>query len=457
MSKPRVKPRILVVDDDAKIRALLGEVLVEQGYEVVAAADGTEALQRIDENDLNLVLLDYQLPDFDGLTVLAEAKKRRPTLPVVMVSGLGTIKLAVEATKQGAYDFIEKPPDPGRVALVIKNALEQDKLRREVTLLRADTVARYEMVGTSPPMQRLYEMIDRIGPSKANVLIQGESGVGKELAAHAIHRKSPVASGPFVRINCAAIPQELIESELFGHERGAFTGAVAQKPGKLELADKGTVLLDEIGDMNLYVQAKLLRFLQEGEFERVGGTKTHKVEVRAIAATNKSLADEIKQRRFREDLYFRLNVVTFVVPPLRERKEDIPALAEHFLERYCAEHGVPLKTLAPDALNLLSTQPWPGNVREFANVIQRCVVMLPQSGLGARDIAPLITAEQAPSGEDTGRQSLRVARDEFDRKYVLSVLADNGWNMTEAARILEIDRTSLYRLMERLGISAPNN
>ena len=457
MSKPRVKPRILVVDDDAKIRALLGEVLVEQGYEVVAAADGTEALQRIDENDLNLVLLDYQLPDFDGLTVLAEAKKRKPTLPVVMVSGLGTIKLAVEATKRGAYDFIEKPPDPDRVALVIKNALEQDKLRREVALLRADTIARYEMVGTSPPMQRLYEMIDRIGPSKANVLIQGESGVGKELAAHAIHRKSPVASGPFVRINCAAIPQELIESELFGHERGAFTGAVAQKPGKLELADKGTVLLDEIGDMNLYVQAKLLRFLQEGEFERVGGTKTHKVEVRAIAATNKSLADEIKQRRFREDLYFRLNVVTLVVPPLRERKEDIPALAEHFLERYCAEHGVPLKTLAPDALHLLSTQPWPGNVREFANVIQRCVVMLPQSSLGARDIASLITAEQAPAGEDTARQSLRAARDEFDRKYVLSVLADNGWNMTEASRILEIDRTSLYRLMDRLGISAPNN
>ena len=452
-----VRQRILVVDDDVKVRALLGEMLTEQGYEVVSAADGTEAIQRVDENDLSLVLLDFQLPDFDGLKVLEEIRTRRPALPVVMVSGFGTIKLAVEATKGGAYDFIEKPPDPNRVALVIKNALAQDALRREVETLRAETLGRYHMVGTSAPMQRLYEMIDRVAPSRASVLILGESGVGKELTARAIHRKSNAAGGPFVRINCAAIPQELIESELFGHEKGAFTGAVAQKPGKLELADKGTVLLDEIGDMNLYVQAKLLRFLQEGEFERVGGTKTQKVEVRAIAATNKNLTDEIKQRRFREDLYFRLNVVTLVVPPLRERKEDIPALADLFLEKYCAEHGVPRKTFAPDAFNLLSSQPWPGNVREFANVVQRCVVLLPQATLGARDVASLITSEQAPTGEETARQSLRAARDEFDRKYVLSVLADCRWNMTEAAHILVIDRTSLYRLMDRLGISTPHN
>ncbi|MBN2464430.1 sigma-54-dependent Fis family transcriptional regulator, partial [candidate division WOR-3 bacterium] len=277
-----MKQRILVVDDDAKVRTLLGEMLTEQGYEVVSAADGTEALQRVDDNDLSLILLDFQLPDFDGLKVLGEVKKRRPALPVVMVSGFGTIKLAVEATKSGAYDFIEKPPDPNRVALVIKNALQQDALRREVESLRTETLARYQMVGTSGPMQRLYEMIDRVAPSKASVMILGENGTGKELVARAIHRKSAVAGGPFVRLNCAAIPSELIESELFGHEKGAFTGAVAQKPGKLELADKGTVLLDEVGDMSLAAQAKLLRFLQDGEIQHVGGNSARKVEVRVI-------------------------------------------------------------------------------------------------------------------------------------------------------------------------------
>ncbi|MCX6841865.1 MAG: sigma-54 dependent transcriptional regulator [candidate division WOR-3 bacterium] len=452
-----VRQRILVVDDDVKVRALLGEMLTEQGYEVVSAADGTEALQRVDENDLSLVLLDFQLPDFDGLKVLEEIRKRRPALPVVMVSGFGTIKLAVEATKGGAYDFIEKPPDPNRVALVIKNALAQDALRREVETLRAETLGRYQMVGTSAPMQRLYEMIDRVAPSKASVLILGESGTGKELAAHAVHQKSPVASGPFVRINCAAIPHDLIESELFGHEKGAFTGAVAQKPGKLELADKGTVLLDEIGDMDFHVQAKLLRFLQEGEFERVGGTKTLKVDVRTFAATNKNLEEEIKAKRFREDLYYRLDVVTLKVPPLRERKEDIPALAEHFLRKYCAEHGVPLKAMTDDAMGLLAEQPWPGNVREFANVIQRLVVLLPQQTLSARDIRPLIVTEGSPEQSASNGQSLKTARDEFERKHILRVLADCQGNMTEAARILDIDRTTLYRTLERLGVKAANS
>jgi len=444
-----VKQRILVVDDDAKVRALLGEMLAERGYEVVTAADGTEALQLADENDLSLVLLDFQLPDFDGLKVLGELKKRRP---VVMVSGYGTIKLAVEATKSGAYDFIEKPPDPNRVALIIKNALAQDALRREVETLRTETLARYQMVGTSAPMQKLYEMIDRVAPSKASVLILGENGTGKELVARAIHRKSAVSDGPFIRLNCAAIPQELIESELFGHEKGAFTGAVAQKPGKLELADKGTVILDEVGDMSLAAQAKLLRFLQDGEIQHVGGSSARKVEVRVIAATNKNLDEAMRQKLFRDDLFYRLSVVTIQVPPLRERKGDIPALAEHFLGKYCAEHGVPLKALTDDALELLAGHTWPGNVREFANAIQRLVVLLPQQTLSARDIRPFAIIESSPEQPAPNGQPLKAARDEFERKHILKVLADCQGNMAEAARILDIDRTTLYRALERLGV-----
>jgi len=454
-----VKQRILVVDDDAKVRALLGEMLVEQGYEVVAAADGTEALQRVDENDLSLVLLDYQLPDMDGLKVLEEVKKRRPALPVVMVSGFGTIKLAVEATKQGAYDFIEKPPDTDRVAVVIKNALEQDRLRREVATLRTETLSRYQMVGTSAPMQRLYEMIDRVAPSKASVLILGENGTGKELVAHAVHQKSAVAGGPFVRLNCAAIPHDLIESELFGHEKGAFTGAVSQKPGKLELADKGTVLLDEIGDMSLAAQAKLLRFLQDGELQHVGGSQTRKVEVRVIAATNKDMDEAIRQKLFRDDLFYRLSVVTIHVPSLRERKEDIPLLAGHFLEQACWEHAVPQKSLTDDAVALLAAQLWPGNVRELSNAMQRCVVLLRQQMLSARDIEPLLSQPSGVASEPTADRSLKAAREGFERLHVVRVLSDCGWNVTEAARILEVDRTALYRIFDRLNIptSKPQN
>jgi two-component system nitrogen regulation response regulator NtrX len=454
-----VKQRILVVDDDAKVRALLGEMLTEQDYEVVTAADGTEALQCVDENDLSLVLLDFQLPDMDGLKVLEEVKKRKPALPVVMVSGFGTIKLAVEATKRGAYDFIEKPPDPDRVTLVIKNALAQDALRREVESLRTETLSRYQMVGTSAPMQRLYEIIDRVAPSKASVLVLGENGTGKELVARAIHQKSAVAEGPFVRLNCAAIPHDLIESELFGHEKGAFTGAVAQKPGKLELADKGTVLLDEIGDMSLAAQAKLLRFLQDGELQHVGGSQTRKVEVRVIAATNKNLDEAIRQKLFRDDLFYRLSVVTIHVAPLRERKEDIPQLAAHFLEQACTEHAVSLKSLTDDAVALLAAQAWPGNVRELANAMQRCVVLLQQQVLSAHDIEPLLcrpcmVTGTVPEGglSPESDRSLKTARESFERLHIIRVLSDNAWNVTEAARILGVDRTALYRIFDRLNI-----
>lgn len=452
MKPDRVKPRILVVDDDAGIRSLLAELLTEQGFIAVEAADGTEALARAAESDLSLVLLDYQLPDMDGLRVLAELKKLRPTLPVVMMSGFGTIKLAVEATKQGAYDFVEKPLDSDRVLVAVRNALERDRLRREVAALKEETLARYRMVGTSAPMQRVYEMIDRVAPTRASVLILGENGTGKELIARAIHQKSAVAQGPFVRLNCAAIPHELIESELFGHEKGAFTGAVAQKPGRLELADKGTVLLDEVGDMSLQAQAKLLRFLQDGELQHVGGTQTIKVEVRVLAATNHDLATAISERRFRDDLYYRLSVVAIQVPPLRERSADIPLLAVHFLELACAEHGVPPKTLTDDALRLLEAQPWPGNVRELDHVLQRCVVLLQQPVLSARDIEPLLATAAGPGSSASVGRSLRAARDAFERQHILQVLADCNWNVSETARILEVDRTALYRIFDRLNI-----
>jgi two-component system nitrogen regulation response regulator NtrX len=443
------RPLVLVVDDDPEVRKLLSYLLKYDGLDVVPAATGKEALDLLDTREFSLAFLDYQLPDTDGLRVLAAALKHKPSLPVIMMSGFGTIKLAVQATKQGAYDFIEKPLDTDRVVMTMRHALERQHLQREVASLRAECRSQYEMVGSSAAMRRLQEMIDRIAPSRASVLILGESGAGKELAARAIHERSPVKSGPFVRINCAAIPQELIESELFGHEKGAFTGAVAQKPGKLELAHSGTVFLDEIGDMNLYVQAKLLRFLQEGEFEHVGGTKTLKVEVRTLAATNKNLIEEIGDQRFREDLYYRLNVVTLEVPPLRERREDIPVLAQYFLSRYCEEHAVPLKSLTDDAVSLLAAQHWPGNVREFANVIQRSVVLVPGPTLSASDIEPLLITR---AGDVPVSRALKDAREEFERRHIMAVLAECRGNVTEAARILDVERTSLYRITERLGL-----
>jgi two-component system nitrogen regulation response regulator NtrX len=451
----KMKEKILVVDDDARIRDLLTDILAEQGFEVVAAADGAQALAHADDEGLSLVLLDYNLPDTDGIAVLQEMKRRKPALPVIMISAFGTGKLGAEAAKLGAYDFLDKPLEAERVLVSVRNALERDALRRKVEMLQAETFAQYRMIGNSAAMQQVYELIDRVAPKNASVLILGESGTGKELAARAIHQRSHRAEKPFVRINCAAIPPELIESELFGHVRGSFSGAVADKPGQLEVADQGTALLDEIGDMALPVQAKLLRFLQEGELQRVGSTRMTKVDVRVIAATNKNLPLEIKERRFRGDLYYRLNVVTLNIPPLRERKEDIPLLAEHFLAKFCRDEATVQKTLAPDAMNLLANQPWVGNVRELANVIQRCVVLLSQPVLAARDIEPLLmTGAGAVEGSERTR-SLHDAREDFERSYILGVLTDCQWNVAEAARVLGVDRTSLYGTFKRLGIEIP--
>ena len=443
---------ILVVDDDKGIRDIVRDILSGEGYKVVEAFDGTEAVRRVEENDLNLVLLDYALPDFDGIEVLRRVKTLRPNLPILFLTGHGTIDRAVQATKLGAYDFLEKPVDDERLLLAVRNALERDVLHREVELLKDELLGKYEMVGVSEPMQRVYEMIRKVAPSKASVLILGESGVGKELAARAIHYQSPRSGKPFVKLNCAAIPKELVESELFGHEKGAFTGAVAAKPGKVELADAGTLFLDEVGDMDLPAQAKLLRFLQEGEFEHVGGTKTLSVDVRVMAASNKDLNKAIRGGTFREDLYYRLNVVTIIVPPLRDRKQDIPLLADHLLSKACEEDGLQRKAFADGARELLANQPWKGNVRELENAVRRIAVLVDEPVLTADSIMPFLNEERfAP--ERGQAHGLHDARQEFERDFILRALSKSQWNVASAAIELGVERTYLYRKLKDLNIT----
>ncbi|MEO0078874.1 MAG: sigma-54 dependent transcriptional regulator [candidate division WOR-3 bacterium] len=451
-----MKPLVLVVDDDIGLAEQLGKTLRSEGYDVVLCHQGGDGLSRIAEQDFNLVLLDLMLPDMSGLDVLKKIKELKPDLPVVMVSSFGTIPVAVEATRLGVYDFLEKPFEPDRLFLVVRNALEQDRLAREVESLRRETRGRYEMFGSSAAIQKVFRLIEQAAPSQTTILVLGETGVGKELVARAIHEQSPRARHRFVKVNSAAIPQELIESELFGYEKGAFSGAVARKPGKLELAHEGTLFLDEVGDLSLYTQAKLLRFLQDREFERVGGTETLRIDVRVIAATNKNLVEEIKNKNFREDLYYRLNEITIRVPPLRERKEDIPLLCQHFLERFCEEEGVPMKTLTPDAIAFLSSQEWPGNVRELRGVMRRLVVLSHAPVVSARDIALLATGNG--NGQTAGApQSFYEARDRFERDYILKVIAEEKGNMSSVARVLDMDRSTLYRNMERLGIKPPQS
>ncbi len=452
--KKQMTKRILVVDDDKGIRDIVRDTLSSEGYEVVEAFDGTEAVKRVEENDLNLVLLDYKLPDFDGIEVLRKVRALRPNLPIVFLTGHATIDLAVEATKLGAWDFLEKPVDDDRLLVTVRNAIERDILAREVETLKDELLGRYEMVGVSDPMQQVYEMIRKVAPSKANVLILGESGVGKELVARAIHYQGPRSGKPFVKLNCAAIPKDLVESELFGHEKGAFTGAVAAKQGKVELADAGTLLLDEVGDMSLQAQAKLLRFLQEGEFEHVGGTKTLSVEVRVMAASNKDLNKAIRNGEFREDLYYRLNVVTIVVPPLRERKQDIPLLADHFLSKACDEDGLQRKALTDGAKELLANQSWKGNIRELENLVHRIAVLRDEPILTADCIMPFLN-EVYFTPQRGQAQTLRDARQEFERDLILRVLSKNQWNVASAANELGVERTYLYRKLKDLNVTLP--
>jgi two-component system nitrogen regulation response regulator NtrX len=446
---------ILIVDDEPAILNTLADVLSDEGYQVVTASGGAAALNLLQHESPAVVLLDIWMPGLDGLETLQRIKRLHPQQAVVMMSGHGSIETAVRATKLGAYDYIEKPLASEKVLLVLGHAITEQQLAVENRHLRKTIDERFEILGTSLAIQRLRDQIAVAGPSLSRVLISGENGTGKELAAHAIHQHSPRRDRPFIEINCAAIPESLIESELFGYEKGAFTGAAEQKKGRLELANGGTLFLDEIGDMSLPTQAKMLRVLEEKEFQRLGGTKTLRMDARIIAASNKLLPDEIQHGRFREDLFYRLNVIPLTMPPLRERPEDIPLLARHFLDRFGREQGAATKQLTEDAIAALTSYGWPGNVRELKNYIERIVIMVPDGVLEASRLLPFgNTAPAAPTamGFDGTVHTLKKARARFEHDYILRALDANQWNVSHTAKALGIERSHLHRKIKELGI-----
>jgi len=451
-----VKPCILVVDDEAGVRSALSGVLRDEGYEVETVASGEACLDRATRAPFDLIILDVWLPGMDGLATLEKLRERRVDAEVVMISGHGNIETAVRAIKHGAFDFVEKPLSLDKTTLVVRNALRQRRLEAENRALRARVDRQLTMVGESHVMRQLREQVAMAAPTNGRVLILGENGTGKELVARSVHALSRRRAAPFVEVNCAAIPEELIESELFGHVRGSFTGAVADRRGRFELADGGTLFLDEIGDMSLKTQAKVLRALQEGVVDRVGGTSSIKVDVRVIAATNKDLPSEILAGRFRDDLYFRLNVIPIFVPPLRDRDEDIPLLTTHFMEQLAAEYGRRAKTCDVSALAAMRRYHWPGNVRELRNLLERLMIMVPGEVIEAKHLG-LTTASAPPidggtSAADGPLLPLLEARDRFEKEYILKVLAAQGGNMSRTAEALGVERSNLYKKMRAFGI-----
>ena len=449
-----MKPTVLIVDDEAGVRSALGGVLRDEGYVVDAVESGETCLERVTRTPYDVIVLDIWLPGIDGLVTLAKLRDRRVDAPVVMISGHGNIESAVRAIKMGAFDFVEKPLSLDKTVLVVGNAVRQRRLEAENRALRADVDRRLTMVGDSYVMAQLREQIAMAAPTNGRVLIFGENGTGKELVARSIHNLSKRRTGPFVEVNCAAIPEELIESELFGHIKGAFTGAISDRRGRFEVADGGTLFLDEIADMSLKTQAKVLRALQEQVVEPVGGRSGVKVDVRILAATNKDLTAEIRAGRFREDLYFRLNVIPIYVPPLRERDADIPLLALHFMAELAREHGRRPKKLDSGAATGLRSYRWPGNVRELRNVIERLMIMVPGDTIGLADLAILdggsLTIADQPG---TPTLSLHDARERFERDYILRTLATQQGNISRTADALGVERSNLYRKMRAFGIA----
>ncbi|HZV45731.1 MAG TPA: sigma-54 dependent transcriptional regulator [Thermodesulfovibrionales bacterium] len=442
---------IFIVDDEEGIRESLSGIFEDEGYTVLTAGTAEEAFDMLKEQTPDLMFLDVWLPGIDGIQALTKIRERNPELPIVMISGHGNIELAVNATRIGAYDFLEKPLSLERVLLVASRALERRTLELENKALKQDLTEKWRLIGNSPKMKQLSEQIDMAAKSNGRVLILGESGAGKELVAHTLHGSSTRASKPFIEMNCAAIPQELIESELFGHEKGSFTGAFERKKGKFELADEGTLFLDEVGDMSLSTQAKVLRVIETQEFQRVGGSKNIKVDVRIISATNKDLAEEVKKSTFREDLFYRLNVIPIPIPPLRERKEDIPELVDYFLGYFAAEYGQKPKKITPDGLKMLEVYDWPGNIRELRNVIERLVIMIPSNTVTPKNI---ILGEAARSDYFTFN-TLKEARESFEKDFIIKKLEENNWNISKTAEILDIERSNLHRKIKAYDIKTP--
>jgi two-component system nitrogen regulation response regulator NtrX len=448
--------RILVVDDEQGVREALRQLLEYEGYVVAMAASGSEALDAYAEFKPHLVLLDVKMAGMDGLAALAQLRETDPQALVVMISGHGTIATAVEATQLGAHDFLEKPLDTHRVLLTLRNALEHVTLEHEIRVLKAAVEQRYEMVGSSPAIRQVIERIEKVAPTPARLLITGENGTGKELVARAVHRLSPRAGRAFVEVNCAAIPSELIESELFGHVKGSFTGAFADRVGKFELADGGTLFLDEVGDMSAAAQAKVLRVLQEGIITPIGSTKSVKVDVRVIAATNKKLEDEIAAGRFREDLLYRLNVVPIDVPPLRARRDDVPQLVQHFVAQLAAQQGMTPKVVSEGALERLKRHSWPGNVRELRNTVERLMILANGEAVGDADVLRMVGSVSEESGlGDTLLQSTTFEqfKQSAERAFLLAKLKEYDWNVSETARRLEMPRSNLYKKIERYSLT----
>jgi two-component system nitrogen regulation response regulator NtrX len=441
--------KILVVDDDPGIRDAVRMILEYEGYQVLTSPDGKTALADLDSTRVDAVLLDIKMPGMDGFEILDRIVSRESPPPVLMISGHGDIATAIEATRRGAVDFLEKPPQRERILVSIKNALARNTLRAENERLRHKLDEESVLVGHSAPMVRLREEVARAAPTAATVLIQGESGTGKELVAREIHRGSRVAGGPFVQVNCAAIPEELIESELFGHEKGSFTGAVRRQTGKFVEADGGTIFLDEVGDMSSRAQAKVLRVLEAGEVEPVGAARVRQVNVRVIAATNRDLTDSIRDGKFREDLYFRLNVLPVRTPPLRERTEDIPELVEHFTRLYAQRDNLKPRRFAPSALNVLKVRSWAGNVRELKNLIERVLIMTDADPVEAKDLPP----EARVSPTEISERGLQLAtlsqfKEYAEREFLVAKLRENGWNISRTAEVIQTPRSNLYKKIE---------
>ena len=451
-----MKARILVIDDESAIRDSMRMILEYEGCEFLGAATGEEGIALVERESIDLVFLDIKMPGMDGLEVLGRLKAVAEDLPVVMISGHGTVATAVEATKLGAFDFIEKPLATERILLAIRNALGFRRLRDENQTLAKTIELRHDMVGSSPALRGVLEAVTRAAPTNATVLIRGESGVGKELVARMIHRNSLRARERFVQVNCAAIPDDLIESELFGHEKGSFTGATDKQVGKFELADRGTIFLDEVGDMSVRTQAKVLRVLQEGEVERLGSSRTLKVDVRVIAATNKDLEQEIEKGQFREDLFFRLSVIPVFVPPLRDRADDIPSLVRHFAELFTRENNFHAKRFTAEALAALQRGRWKGNVRELRNTIERVIIMTPGDAVNASDLPESVRAEAppVPAPEDRGDQpnTLRGFKESAERAFLIQKLRENDWNISRTAETIGTPRSNLYKKLEQYNI-----